>query len=233
LYPVLTARDQQRYDYIVGVAQDSFIQHGTGRLTISQFAYATKLSAVSIRRHVCDMHHLLGLVLHKHLNAIIAAIGRVPHGPDLLARRRAAYFAATRGICDIPTPLHFLLLRDRFALPEDELGPIESQRNAIAAMIAGDNAEDALDLLDRPTYSLRKIEAVFAATLLINQDIADNPTPVRVFDLTAPAPEKPPAPAPIHRPDPRLDPALANLSDAELRDPPRHRTQENKPPPPD
>jgi AcrR family transcriptional regulator len=223
--PDPSPREQKRRDYILEAARNVFIHHGTTRVTLTEFAYATGLAPVTIRRHVCDIHHLFALVLHQHLKTIITALCLVPHGPGLFARRRAAYFTETRGICDVPTPLHFLLLRDRFGLPEDELHDIEAQLNVIAIMVAGRYANDIMALLDSPTYDLPQIEAAFAAIADIAEArAAARPPPAP--QATAPAPQatipEPRATIPAPPPSPataiftNLDEALADLPDSAL-----------------
>jgi AcrR family transcriptional regulator len=215
LRPALTERDQKRRDYILEAARNVFIQHGTAGITLTEFAYALGMAPVTIRRHVSDMHHLFALILNRYLHDIITAVGVVQEGPDLFARRRAAYFRITRGICNVPTPMHFLLLRERFSLPEDELAGIESQRRAIGYMLDPHAGEDVLCYLDYPTFDLKKIEALVATAAAIDQDRADNPPPIPVFDPPPPAP-KPAKPPRALRPMPRVDPALADIHDSEL-----------------
>ncbi len=90
---------------------------GRDGITIPELAYATGVSQLAIRRLFGALHHLFGLILKKHLDGILAAVGAMPRGtPCLLAARRAAYLNATRGVHDRPTPLHFLLVEQRFSL---------------------------------------------------------------------------------------------------------------------
>ena len=221
--PSLSERDLKRRDFILEAATKIFIEHGPARVTLTQFAYATSLSQVTIRRLSDDMPSLFGRVLLKHLDNIIAAISAVPRdGPDRLIRCRAAYFRATRGNFDIPRPLHFLLLRDRFSLPEDILEPIEQQRRVIGFMVGGDDGEDALCLLDHPITDLQKIEAAFAAMQAVTLARQNAPPPApRPPDILPPEPAPPPKMANIGcwaaQPMSRLDPQLSELSDEALR----------------
>ena len=223
--PPTTQRDRDRYVYILEAAQDMLIDTGRNRFTLPEFALCVGLSQLTIRRQISDLHHLFALVLSKHLDAILAAVGAIPFdSPDLFARRRLAYGRATRGICGIPTPLHFLLVRDRFTLPDDELESIDKQRRVIAFLVGRENGEDIMNLLDSPTLDLEKIEAMIAAMERMDESRRAGARPKPLLDCIVydePEPEPPPPPrARIQpaKPFPMtgLSPELANMSDAEL-----------------
>ena len=126
--------------------------------------------------------------------------GGAPQTP--WAARRAAYFYASRGFCNVPTPLHFLLIRERFMLPEDELEGIEIQRRMLASMLGGEDGDAIMALLDCPTITLEQVEAMVAGL----QNWHALPQPCAT-------PE--PAPEPGYRPAPKSTPR------ARSRRPPR------------
>jgi hypothetical protein len=197
------------------------VRFGRARFTLPEFAYATRLSQLLIRRTICDMHHLFRLVLSKHLDRVMDEVARVPRGtPNLMAARRAAYFSATRGACNVPLPMHFLLTSDRFSLPEDELETIEQQRALIGQLVGGQNAGAILNLLDSPLLDLEKIEAAIAGIERIDSDRLANPPAPDPLPYATPQiePEPPPPPPPKYRPFPisRLSPELAQVRDADL-----------------
>jgi AcrR family transcriptional regulator len=162
--PAPTERERQRRAYILEAARAIFIAHGRTRVTLKDVAIATGLTQISIRNQIADLDHLFALTLHKYLDEILIAISAVPrHHADLLARRRAEYFRITRGICNVPTPLHFLWMRDRFTLPDDQLEPLEQARRTLGFLLAGEDWETALLLLDSHHLDTPQIEAMLAA----------------------------------------------------------------------
>jgi AcrR family transcriptional regulator len=162
--PRPTERDRRRRAYILDAATNIFTAHGRFRVTLRDFAVATGLTQIAIRHQIADLDHLFALTLAKHLDTILAAIGAVPHNrPDLQARRRAEYFRVTRGICNIPTPIHFLWMRERFSLPDDQLEPLEQSIGAIGYMLGGEAWQTALVLLDSPHLDETQIETMLAA----------------------------------------------------------------------
>jgi AcrR family transcriptional regulator len=215
--PPPTQRDRDRRAYIMEAAEKMFIQHGRAAVTLRQFSYATGMAQFTIRKHICCLDHAFALILTKHLDRILEAVSAVKYDePDLLRRRRAEYFRVTRGICNVPTPMHFLLLRDRFCLPPDELEPIDRQHRMIGHMLGGEFPEEILAQLDCPTMDLKKIESVCALIEGIDRDRRENPPPLPVFpDRSEPAvaPPKPePRPAPAMAVPRKPDP-IAELSD--------------------
>jgi hypothetical protein len=110
------------------------------------------------------MHHLLGLVLTAHLDELLAGISLIPvHHADRQARCRAEYRRLTRDHLDRITPLHALLVRHRFALPDDELDPLENQRCMIGVIMAGNQWEMAFNLLDGAAETMAMVEAMLGA----------------------------------------------------------------------
>jgi hypothetical protein len=197
----VTQRDRDNQAYILQAAERMFVACGRTDMNLAHFAYTIDLGVGTIRRLLCDMEHIFGHVLHKHLDAIEEAVNGVKPGrPDLPVRRRAAYFQATRAIGDIPTPLHFLLLRERFAMPGDEREPVERRRALIGRLIAGDRWEETLYLLDCPSFDLEKIEAAIAASEKFDRE-----------RLTARRP------APLPPVVSSADASLAHVADRQLR----------------
>jgi hypothetical protein len=113
--------------------------------------------------------------------------------------------------------MHFLLLRDRFCLPPDELKPIDDQHHVIGSMLGGENPEEVLALLDCPTMNLKKIESVCAHIDGIDRDLRENPPPPPSFDHLAQPKSGPRKPEPRLAPSmdvpPRPPDAMAGLSD--------------------
>jgi AcrR family transcriptional regulator len=220
LRPPLTERDRKLHAYILEAAERIFIRHGRAGIVLSQFAYALNLAPATIRRHFADMDHIFACILHKHLDIILNAVLHIQHdNPDSFARRRAAYFQATRGICDIPTPMHFLLMRDRFSLPEDELEPIEMKRRIIGQSLARDAWDETLHVMDAPTLNLAMINAALRSIETVQIEQRENPPASPSLedpDTPAPPPPPPPAAMPL-RTIPRLDPALATMPDQALK----------------
>jgi AcrR family transcriptional regulator len=215
--PPATPRQVAAREYILEAAEKMFVKHGRARLTMTQFAYGIEMATATIRRHICDMHQLFRLVLATHLDRVMEAVSAVPRDtPNLFVARRAAYFEATRGLCGVPTPLHFLLMQDRFSLPEDQLEPLEFQRSMIGTLLSPGNIQATLNLLDSPHLDLARIEAMLGA--LEHFDGAAPPN-------QAPA-ERPPDPprAIIPRllpaepiPTSWINPDMAALSDDDLK----------------
>jgi AcrR family transcriptional regulator len=224
--PRPTERDRQRRAYILDAATRIFTAHGRLRVTMRAFATATGLSQTTIRRHIYDLDHLFALTLAKHLDTILAAIGAVPTSrPDLQARRRAEYLRITRGFLNVPTPIHFLWLRERFTLPEDELGPLEQTLHIIGGLLAGDDGQTALLLLDSPHLDQTQIETMLAA-----HTRAIEPEPAAQSTQTQAPPTSPAAPQhsqPAAKPAPRLNQpatitALARAAATQTPLPPLH-----------
>ena len=159
--PAPTPRARARRAYILEAGRAIFTAHGRTRVTLRDIAVATGLTQISIRNQIADLDHLFALTLAKYLDEILAAIALVPrHHTDLFARRRAEYFRVTRGIFAVPTPLHFLWMRDRFSLPDDEIEPLEERRHTLGFMLAGDAWETALLLLDSTHLDIPDIETM-------------------------------------------------------------------------
>ena len=165
--PVPTPREIQRRAYIMEAATSIFATHGRAFVTMRAFADATGLAQSTIRRHVGDMHHLFGLILAAHLDALLAAITKIPAGAaGQQARRRAEYCRITRAQC--AAGLHRLFLQERFMLPADERAPLEQQRRLIGIMLAGQAWEEILPLLDNAALDATKIETMIAAAATLD-----------------------------------------------------------------
>ncbi len=207
--PAPTSRDRARRAYILDAGRAIFIAHGRLRVTLRDIAVATGLTQISIRNQIADLDHLFALTLAKHMDEILAAIALVPrHHADVFARRRAEYFRVTRGIFAVPTPLHFLWMRERFALPDDELEPLEARRRTLGFMLAGDAWETALLLLDSPHLDIPDIETMLEDQAARAQQQAQQAqAPADLVQAGPPAPEPPP-PVKSARPV-RINPVLA------------------------
>jgi AcrR family transcriptional regulator len=215
----LTKRECETREHLIDAARRMFIQFGRLRVDVPFFAHSTRTAAITIRRHFGDMHHVFGLILHEYVLEIYKAVSSVDgEGEELFTRRRAAYFRATRGFCNVPTSMHFLLVKDRVTLPADELEPVEDIRRLIGDLVGGDYGDEVLTILDHPRVTLAKAEALI--TTLTDFDAAhaqpaqDRPSPAPIDTQPtqaqpAPAPradaKAQPAPAPTRKPeaDPR------------------------------
>jgi AcrR family transcriptional regulator len=208
--PAPTPRERARRAYILEAGRAIFTAHGRAGVTLRDLAVATGLSQISIRNQIADLDNLFAMTLAKYLDEILAAIAVVPrHHADIFARRRAEYFRVTRGIFAVHTPIHFLLMRERFTLPEDELEPIEQRRRTLGFMLAGDAWETALVLLDSTHLDLPEIETMLEDQAARAQQKADaaldqaeaQAQPQTLTQANPPAarpPEaRPPAPRPV------------------------------------
>ncbi len=197
--PILSFKEQDRQTRIMDAAQAIMAHHGRGAISMNQFARAMRLSPATIHRHFPDMHYLLAQILHRHLAAIARALGEVPqNSPNRTRARRAAYLAATR-VLGAPTEAHLLLIRDRHLLPPDQREPLEDHRASIGLILAGDNAQAALSLLDNPELTAPEIEAALTAITAARQAPAK---PTNEPPRPKAAPSRPaPALRPTH-PDP-------------------------------
>jgi AcrR family transcriptional regulator len=185
--PQPTARQLQTRAYILEAATGMYAKYGHPRIGMKNLAESCGLSPSTIRRHVCDLHYLFRLVLTAHLDMLLAAIGEIPnHHPDRQARARAEYHRLTRDQQNRLTPIHTLLVRYRFALPDDQLDPIEDQRRMIGIILAGNEWESAFDLLDGAAIGLDRIEAKLTA----------EPAPIAI-PAAAPAAATPKTPQPF------------------------------------
>ena len=193
--PAPTERDRQRRAYILEAGRAIFIAHGRLRVTIKDVAIATGLTQIAIRNQIADLDHLFAQILAKYLDEILTAVGAVPRDqPDTYARRRAAYFRVTRGMFNIPTPLHFLWMRERFTLPEDELEPLEQSRRMIGVMLAGNAWETALHLLDTHHLDTPEIEIMLAAQAQAQAQAQAAGQPEAPLQDNQPPPEPQPKP---------------------------------------
>ena len=184
--PRPTERERQRRAYLLEAAQAVFEAHGRAPITLKAFADATGVSPSTIQRDFADLHHLFALILTRHLDTILEAIGQIPLGaPGSLARRRAAYRRAAANPDATQSRLHILYCRDRFLLPPDQLEPLEQQRRTIGQLVGLQDGEATLALLDCPTTSLRQIETMLASGQTAPAPQAITPAPQAI----TPAPQ--------------------------------------------
>ena len=159
--PEPSARETDRADRIVEAARLLICTHGRDSLTLRSIAAAMRLTHAMVQRHFADMESLIGEILTRHLQALAAVLNRIPAGaPAEHAARRAAYIAATRTGFGAFTPLHDLFVRHRGALPPDLADPLDQFRHSLGILLAGDQADAALSLLDTPSLDPAKIEAL-------------------------------------------------------------------------
>ena len=162
--PPPSPKDRENLAYLLESATNMLEKHGRAALELKDFAGSTGIGLRTIRRLVCDIHHLFGLVLTKYLDDLIATIAqRTAAYPDHHVRARDEYRRLTRSETNGLTRLHILYTRDRFALPPDELAPLERQRRILGTLLAGDAWQEALDLLDSPFMPFEKAEAMIQA----------------------------------------------------------------------
>ena len=208
--PAPTSRERARRAYILDAGRAIFTAHGRLRVTLRDIAVATGLTQISIRNQIADLDHLFALTLAKHMDEILAAIALVPrHHADVFARRRAEYFRVTRGIFAVPTPLHFLWMRERFSLPDDELESLEARRRTLGFMLAGEAWETALLLLDSPHLDIPEIETMLEdQAARAEQQAHHAESPAETIQAGPPAPKPPPPTVKSARPV-RINPVLA------------------------
>ena len=231
--PPPTEREMRTRAYIVEAATNMFAEHGTHRVQMKNFAESCGVSPSTIRRHVCDMHYLFRLVLTAHLDMLLAAIGQIPdHHQDRAARARAEYHRLTRDHRNQLTPIHALLVRHRFALPDDQRDPVEDQRRMIGVILAGSEWESAFDLLDGAAIALDRIEAKFSAEpaflAMPAADLAaDSNAAAGIKPAAAPHADQPPRHFPLPRTMPFPQPGASRhaiLAATSLATPPpQHR----------
>lgn len=204
--PALSPRDEKRRAHILDTARDSFLQYGFRQITMPVLAYATGYSQTYIRRQYGDLENLLGIVLRAYLDTLMKAVLDIPATPDaeIFPRRREAYLQATRGFAFTPTPMHFLLVQDRFFLPGDLLADIDMLRGIIGRMLGGDEWDATLALLDTPGLSREKIENALAG-------LRGQPPRVATEQGSPALPDATQAPQPEEAPHPPRNPVFASL----------------------
>jgi len=187
--PILSPREQARQDQILAAATALLARFGRAGLTMAAFAAALRMSPATLRRYFPDMDSLLAEILMRHLQAIAAALGKVPFdAPDRAPARRAAYIAHTRTAFNAHTEPHLILLRERHALPPDLAEPVEKLRTLLADMLAPETPDLALTLLDAPELQPAQIETILAALRPKSQHAAPHPHPI---DTPQPHPARP------------------------------------------
>lgn len=181
----LTPRERAREELILAAGQAAMVQYGRHGISVGTLSTTIRIAPATFRRHFADLDRLLGEILSRHLRAITSALGAVPQtAPDRPAACRAAYLATTRTPMGGPTETHLLLIRDRFCLPPDERHQVEQIRDIIGDLIAGEDAEAALALLDTPYLSAARIEGALAGLAAARAE-EQRPVPPR------PSPEPP------------------------------------------
>ena len=159
--PEPSARDADKVDRIVQTARKLICTHGREAITLRNLAAALRLTPQMIQRHFTDMEALLGEILSRHLQALVAALNKIPSdGPNHLRAKRAAYAAATRTGFGTFSAVHDLFIRHRGALPPDIADPLDHFRRSVGILLAGEQADIALSLLDNFSLDLPQIEAV-------------------------------------------------------------------------
>ena len=199
---------QARYDRVLGAAELVLAKFGRPNITMANLALGLELSTSTLRRLVIDMDYLLYLLLSRHLTALLTTLAEIQgNTPDSQQQRRAAYLAATRAPDGSLNNAHTLLLRDAAHLPEDLLPEIETQRQALAQALGGENAylgKQILLLLDDPALTLEDVEKIIPRCEKRAAKLAEQQRTWAAHP-TMPAPQ-PPEPMPFE----------AWLTDAEL-----------------
>jgi AcrR family transcriptional regulator len=221
--PFLSLKEEERCTRILDAGQMIMAIYGRAGIRMTEFALGLRMSPLTVRRYFPDLDHLLGEILRRHLQVIIRTIGTVPRdAPNRQQARRAAYLAATRTGLGAPTEAHLLLIRDRHLLPPDEAEPIECLRATIGDILAGEQAQVALALLDTPELNAAEIEAALAAVVRPRQAATPQPEPPRPRHEAPPlATIKLAKPRPAARPTPRPAPRPAPLPDTNAARRPR------------
>ena len=161
LKPTLTPRQQAERQKILAAGKSLFARFGTHTIALTEFAIAIRLSPATIRSHFCDLDSLLAEILRTHLQNLQTLLAKIPSKNP--KARRKAYLAATRTVLNSPTEAHLLLLRDAKSLPPDLAEPLDTVRETIGEMLAGDLGPVALTLLDKTDLQGPQIEAMLAA----------------------------------------------------------------------
>jgi len=156
--------DLEKRETYLDAAQSVFADFGRPAITLKNLADALYISTATLRRHFADMDQLVADIIIRHLNKLTKLLGDIQaNTPDGFARRRAAYYANTRGPNGGLNDAHAVTLRDRHTLPADLVEGIEHLRLAIGIALAGANGNEALALLDSPQADPAKIEIVMQA----------------------------------------------------------------------
>jgi AcrR family transcriptional regulator len=159
LRPAQSERRQKQHAYILDAAIRMFAAHGRAGMTMRNIADALDLSRDTLRRQICDLHHLFALVLAAHLTTLTDAIESLDKtAPNLTARRRAELHRITTDQYGYTARLHVLLERERALLPDDERAPIEAQIAHLATLLGATPAEAENALFAAPPIPTPKIQ---------------------------------------------------------------------------
>jgi AcrR family transcriptional regulator len=192
----LSTKQLARRDRILTTGRHLLALHGLRNLRVCDLAIAIALNITSaaIRFHFADLDALLIEILKEHGKAINKALGAVHHtDPDATAKRRAAYFAATRGPYGNLTEAHLLLVRDATMLSETNYAAIQQSHDQHAIILAGTlDADVALTLLDAP-----RLDPIRILTTIATLEGTD---PALALPFLTPAPD--PQPEAIELPPP-------------------------------
>ena len=196
-------RQIQRHQDIQRAATRIFARFGLAPITFRALAVALALSPATLRQHFVDLDSILAEILRNHLMDLLRAISQVPEDTaNAHVVRRQAYLAHTRTLSGF-TDTHRLWIRERHALPEDLLTPLEQTFAPLAQLLAGEDATEAqtarvLALLDNEIVTQSNIEPLLQELPRLN---------------ATPLPPQPPMPQPAPYAhlsmDERLELALA------------------------
>jgi AcrR family transcriptional regulator len=208
----LSTKLLQRRDRVLTTGRHLLATHGLRNLRVCDLAIAMNISSAAIRYHFADLDALLMEIIHNHNKAINEALGAVHRtDPDAVAKRRAAYLAATRGPHGSLTEAHLLLIRDATMLSEANYAAIQQSHDQHAIILAGKlDADVALTLLDAP-----RLDPIRILTTIATLEGTD-PALALPFLTPAPAP-RPEAiellPPPQPRPELSWSDDLAHVPD--------------------
>jgi AcrR family transcriptional regulator len=206
-----TERECRRHENIIECARIAMAEKGFANITLAAFAIGMRIAVATFRRHFCDLDALLAHLVRLHLQALVAAIGKIdPEAPDPARARREAYLAFTRRPYGGFTDDHLLLVRDSPSLPADELVSITAMRDGLARLLAGPNCDcpdRILCMLDNPAIEPADMEhliAKYARPLTPEQQKAERA--FRAASTPAPQPAWQLPPGPPGRPNKIYDP---------------------------
>ena len=206
--PILSPREIDRRNAILRAATTLMAEFSPSSFSLTQFAVAIEASAATIRRHFIDMDGLLTEILLRHLQALAACFGNIaPGAPDQAAACRAAYLAHTRTPLGGLTEQHLLFTRDRFRLPQEDLGRLNAIHLSLGEHLGGLSPQDVLSLLDSPVLEPAEIEDLItsrAARFAERIRLAAEPPPPAPIRAARQSATPPPSPQPGWMPAPSL-----------------------------
>jgi AcrR family transcriptional regulator len=195
----LSTKQLERQKRILNVGRHLLAIHGLRNLRICDLALAMKITAAAFRFHFADLDALLIEILKEHGKSINKAIGDILHtDPDALAKRRAAYLAATRATLGNLNEAQLLLTRDAPLLSEENYTAIQQSHDQFGIILAGKlDPEVALTLLDAPRLDPARIHTMIA-TLEGSDPACLAPLPVaKPREVKLPTPEQLPPEQPL------------------------------------